>query len=85
VSAHSSTRCSGHVGGSATRLGSWSAFNTRRRLTVDGHEEMFAVNHLAHDLLTRLLLEHVSTVALHPGNIASGLGAHSASLTRLAP
>jgi len=30
--------------------------NTARRLTVDGHEEMFAVNHIAHYLLTRLLL-----------------------------
>ena len=30
--------------------------NTSRRLSVDGHEEMFAVNYLAHYLLTRLLL-----------------------------
>lgn len=36
-----------------------AVFNTRPRLTVDGHEEMFAVTHLAHDLLTRLLLEHI--------------------------
>lgn len=31
-------------------------WNARRRLTADGHEETFAVNHLAPYLLTRLLL-----------------------------
>jgi len=36
-----------------------AVFNTRRHLTVDGHEEMFAVNHLAHYLLSRLLLERL--------------------------
>lgn len=33
--------------------------NMRRRETVDGYEETFAVNHLAHFLLTGLLLEHL--------------------------
>ena len=33
--------------------------NTKRVLTVDGYEEMFAVNHLAHFLLTHLLLNRL--------------------------
>ena len=37
--------------------------NTARRLTVDGHEEMFAVNHLAHYLLTRLVLPRLQEAA----------------------
>ena len=37
--------------------------NTRRRVTKDGFEEMFAVNHLAHYLLTRLLLPRLRASA----------------------
>lgn len=33
--------------------------NMKRVLTVDGHEEMFAVNHLAYFLLTHLLLDRL--------------------------
>lgn len=38
-------------------LNNAGVIHTRRRETVDGHEEMFAVNHLAPFLLTSLLLE----------------------------
>lgn len=50
-----------------------AVFNTRRQLTVDGHEEMFGVNHLAHYLLTRLLLERLRSSELaRIVNVASG-------------
>jgi len=35
----------------------------QRRLTVDGHEMTFALNHLSHFLLTRLLLERLTSGA----------------------
>jgi NAD(P)-dependent dehydrogenase (short-subunit alcohol dehydrogenase family) len=41
--------------------------NIKRRVTVDGHEETFAVNHLAHFLLTGLLLP--SLLAAAPSRI----------------
>lgn len=41
--------------------------NLKRRITVDGYEETFAVNHLAHFLLTGLLLPNL--VAASPSRI----------------
>ncbi len=38
-------------------LNNAGVINTRRQLTVDGYEETFAVNHLAHFLLTGLVLD----------------------------
>ncbi len=38
--------------------------NMKRRITVDGYEETFAVNHLAHFLLTGLLLPNLREAAL---------------------
>lgn len=38
--------------------------NMKRRVTVDGFEETFAVNHLAHFLLTGLLLPNLQAAAL---------------------
>lgn len=48
-------------------LNNAGVMNARRRLTVDGFEEMFAVNHLAHYLLTRKLLPRMYESA--PGRI----------------
>ena len=36
-------------------------FNFKRKVTIDGYEEMFAVNHLAPFLLTNLLLPRIMT------------------------
>lgn len=50
--------------------------NTERKLTVDGIEETFAVNHLAYFLLTELLRERI--VASAPARIVSvSSGAHA--------
>lgn len=40
-------------------LNNAGVFNLKRKVTVDGYEEMFAVNHLAYFLLTHLLLERL--------------------------
>lgn len=37
--------------------------NLKRKITVDGYEEMFAVNHLAYFLLTNLLLNRIKASA----------------------
>lgn len=48
-------------------------FNISRRLTIDGYEEMFAVNHLAHFLLTTLLLDRLKqTKAARVVTLGSG-------------
>ncbi|MFY0682333.1 MAG: SDR family oxidoreductase [Thalassovita sp.] len=56
-------------------LNNAGVFNFRRTLTVDGHEEMFAVNHLAHFLLTNLLLERLKQTA-GARVVTVGSGAH---------
>ena len=48
-------------------------FNTTRKITEDGIEEMFAVNHLAHFLLTNLLLDKLkASQGARVINVASG-------------
>lgn len=47
--------------------------NMKRVLTVDGYEEMFAVNHLAYFLLTHLLLDRLKgNASARIVNVASG-------------
>lgn len=56
-------------------LNNAGVFNFKRQLTIDGFEEMFAVNHLAHFLLTELLRERL----VDTGNarvVTVGSGAH---------
>ena len=48
-------------------------YSAERKLTVDGIETMFAVNHLAYFLLTNLLLERVKASA--PARVINGTGA----------
>ena len=46
--------------------------NMKREITVDNHEEMFAVNHLAHFLLTNLLLDRIkASTSARIVNVAS--------------
>ncbi len=54
-------------------LNNAGVYNSTRKLTIDGYEEMFAVNHLSHFLLTNLLIERIKLSG--PAriiNIASG-------------
>ena len=49
--------------------------NQRRALSADGFEETFAINHLAHFLLTRLLLDRLRA-SESPRVISTASGAH---------
>ncbi len=50
-------------------LNNAGVLNLKRAITVDGYEEMFAVNHLAYFLLTNLLLDRLKASA--PGRIVN--------------
>lgn len=54
-------------------LNNAGVYNSSRKLTIDSYEEMFAVNHLSHFLLTKLLLERIkSSGSSRIVNVASG-------------
>lgn len=54
-------------------LNNAGVINTKRVITVDGYEEMFAVNHLAYFLLTHLLLDRLKgNFPARIVNVASG-------------
>jgi len=53
-------------------LNNAGVFNFKRKLTVNNFEEMFAVNHLAHFLLTNLLLDRIkASTSARIVNVAS--------------
>ena len=54
-------------------LNNAGVFNAKRKITVDGYEEMSAVNHLAHFLLANLLVNQIKVAtAARVLNVASG-------------
>ncbi len=56
-------------------LNNAGVFNLKREETIDGYEEMFAVNHLAPFLLTNLLLDRIKT-SEKPRIVNVASGAH---------